>query len=219
MTGLLPAAAFTATAVLGGLFTGFLARSLHERAFLDHPNARSLHEAPVPRGGGIAMAVLVLAVQGLLLLSGYLPRWEGGAWLLAGCSFALLGWSDDLRPRPAAYRMVTQFVIATAFVAGACPEVWAAGSPPWNYAAAALVVVALVWVVNLFNFMDGADGFAGTQAFLFGIVAVALLLSAGASAAAVTSAAVATPCTRAMIGCGKRTMLNIMRLHFLKRNS
>ncbi|MEE2983214.1 MAG: glycosyltransferase family 4 protein [Pseudomonadota bacterium] len=191
MTGLLPAAAFTVTAVFGGLLTGFLARSLRARALLDHPNARSLHDAPVPRGGGIAMAVLVLTVQGLLLVSGYLPRWEGGAWLLAGCCFALLGWWDDLRPRPAAQRVVAQFVIAIAFVAGACPEVLAAGSPPWNYAAAALLVVALVWVVNLFNFMDGADGYAGTQARLFGVAALALMLFAGAHAAAVMSAAVA----------------------------
>ena len=187
----LPAAAFVATAVIGGLFTGFLTRSLRERAILDHPNARSLHHRPVPRGGGIAIAVLVLTVQGLLLIGGYFPPQVGGVWWLAGCCFALLGWWDDLQPRSAVQRMVGQFVIAGAFVAGACPEALAAGTPPWNYAAYPLVVIVLVWVINLFNFMDGADGFAGTQALLFGIAAAALLLFTGAHAAAVIAAAVA----------------------------
>jgi UDP-GlcNAc:undecaprenyl-phosphate/decaprenyl-phosphate GlcNAc-1-phosphate transferase len=142
-----------------------------------HPNVRSLHRRPVPRGGGLAIWIGWLA--GTLWLTGPQP-WVAPLLLLIAVSF----W-DDLYGVPALVRLLVQ-------TGAACAWVWLAESP----VNALVAVVAIVWMANLFNFMDGSDGLALMMALTgFGAYAVAASL-AGADDAPLLWALVAAilPC-------------------------
>lgn len=125
-----------------------------KRGIVDAPAARRLHAVATPRGGGVGVAgVLAAAALGL---PGVGPLVALGLALTAG-----IGLLDDLRPLPPWAKALGQG-------AGAAPLAWALPSTPGlaGVAAAWLLVVA---VVNLWNFMDGSDGLAATQATLAGL--------------------------------------------------
>ena len=132
---------------------------------LDIPNARSLHPAPVPRGGGLAIWVGWLA--GTLWLPGAKP-WLGP--LLAVIAVSLL---DDLRGVHPALRLIVQAAAAGVWI-------WLA-QPQLN---AVLAILIIVWMANLYNFMDGSDGLAGAMALVgFGAYAAAAWLAGSAGTA------------------------------------
>lgn len=168
------------------LLTGVVRRYALSRAVLDLPNARSLHAVPVPRGGGLALLPPVM----LVALADVLSRGEGwrttliflgGAGLLA-----LLGWSDDRQPLSAKSRFGLQFCIL-----GLCLYAlwWAPGSP--FGLACALSLPLMVWFVNLYNFMDGSDGHAGSQALAGGLGIALLATLEGMPGIALTGTALA----------------------------
>jgi UDP-N-acetylmuramyl pentapeptide phosphotransferase/UDP-N-acetylglucosamine-1-phosphate transferase len=122
---------------------------------LDQPNARSLHQQPIPRAGGLALVPAIL-------LGWFLA--PGAAWLpaLIAAALCLLSYVDDLRGLPVAARLGSHLAAAALVVPAAFP----AAPLAW----AAVLVVAVVWIVNLYNFMDGSDGLAAGMA-VFGFCA------------------------------------------------
>ncbi len=130
---------------------------------LDVPNERSSHSRPVPRAGGVAI-VLGFAI-GLLawLVSGNAlsPRalgWLGGAALVAAVSFA-----DDVRSLPAGPRLAVHALGALLLTVVGVQE----RELPLLFA----LPLAFVWVAlvtNVYNFMDGIDGLAASQAVIAG---------------------------------------------------
>ena len=179
MTGLLLQSVVVGLA--SALATGLLARLLRRRDILDHPNARSSHERPTPRGGGIAV-VLVVAAAWLLGGAGW-PRPEILAVLACAVALAALSWVDDLRSLPPWQRLAGQALA----VAVTMPWLSAHGAvfqgllPGWLDTA--LAALAWIWFVNLFNFMDGIDGIAGVEGagIGLGLVAVGLVATNGAA--------------------------------------
>jgi UDP-GlcNAc:undecaprenyl-phosphate GlcNAc-1-phosphate transferase len=121
------------------------------RLALDHPNARSLHERPVPRTGGIAVLLGAAVSLGLGDLQLWLPM------LIALC-LAVVSFLDDLRHMPTAARLGFHF-------AGAGLLCWYFLSPIYIVEMLVLIL-AVVWITNLYNFMDGADGIAGGMALI-----------------------------------------------------
>ncbi len=152
-----------------------LLRFAAARLPLDLPNARSLHERPVPRIGGVAIAAGVAAVAIV-----------GGAAGLAhglAAALAVLSFLDDLKPLPSAVRLA-------AHLAASIIVAWYLLSP-MAYVELALIVLAITWLTNLYNFMDGSDGLAsGMSVAGFGAYSVAAWLG-GDVATAVVSAALA----------------------------
>jgi UDP-N-acetylmuramyl pentapeptide phosphotransferase/UDP-N-acetylglucosamine-1-phosphate transferase len=147
--------------------------SYAQRRLLDVPNARSSHTRPTPRGGGLGVALTVVAgTLGWAAWSGQFDRQ-----LLAFCACAAaisaLGWFDDLLSLRASIRFVIQGVVAAAFLAvtgvfasAALPLV---GTFPLGLLAPAIAFVWIVGLTNAFNFMDGIDGIAGSQALVAGV--------------------------------------------------
>ncbi len=134
---------------------------------LDQPDARRLHQVPTARGGGLGIAVVLLAATPWL--------GQGGAAFALGLAItAGAGFIDDLRPLPALAKLLLQALGAIP-VALAWPLLPALLGPVAGVAAAWLLVVALV---NIWNFMDGSNGLAATQALLFGAT-MALLAGLG----------------------------------------
>ena len=129
------------------------------RFALDQPNERSLHERPVPRTGGVA----VLAGAALSLAFGAAPVWLplALALLLGGISFL-----DDLYGLPATARLF-------AHVGAAATLLWYV-LWPIDLVTLAVLTLAVGWVTNLYNFMDGSDGLAGGMSVIgFGTYALA----------------------------------------------
>lgn len=132
------------------------------------PNARSSHSQPTPHGGGLGIVVAGLAGAVWLAMSD--PRADIQLLPIAGLSLAIagLGLWDDIRPMPAAPRLLAH----TLACLGALW--WLDVGAAFGLAAFGLFWFAGVWWLNLFNFMDGIDGLAGAQA-LFMALAAALL--------------------------------------------
>jgi len=119
-------------------------------------NARSSHVEPTPTMGGLA---IVFTVSGFLLLQ-VMAGVDASLGLLAGGGLlALIGLRDDVSHVSAVLRLICH-VVAVCLTLYALELPW---SPLWLAGLAFL----LVWQVNLFNFMDGIDGIAGTQLLLF----------------------------------------------------
>jgi len=143
---------------------------------LDHPNERSLHEAPVPRVGGLGIVAGTLLALVLVRAEPLL------ATLVA--ALAAVSYADDRAHLPIVVRFAAHTAAAAAFVHIAATDV----PLPWQ----AAVVLAVVWMTNLYNFMDGSDGLAGGMAlFGFGAYALAAWL-AGDLVFAVVAASIAS---------------------------
>ncbi len=171
--GLLPA--LVAAAVIAMLRKSAVAARLADR-----PNERSLHATPTPRIGGIG--VMVACLPAAFFTGATLSALAGLAALLALVSLA-----DDFRSLPVSLRLGVHAAAAMFALTLIAP-----GLHPVALAAA---VLAIVWMTNLFNFMDGADGLAGGMAAIgFATFAIAGwqsgLLPLAAFALAIASASI-----------------------------
>ncbi|KVU11072.1 glycosyl transferase [Burkholderia ubonensis] len=138
-----------------------LATGLAWRLATDIPNNRSLHTLPTPRVGG--WGVVPICVIALLWFA---PEMWPIA--VAAAGLAALSQFDDRRGLPARVRFAAHLVSVAALVIA-----YPAAAPWWLLAGVGFM---MVWLTNLYNFMDGADGLAGGMALLgFGAYAVAAL--------------------------------------------
>ena len=140
------------------------------RAFaLDEPNARSLHERPVPRTGGIA----VLLGAAVALAFGAAPLWLPAVLALL---LGVISFIDDLHRLPTLARL-------GAHLGAAGLLVWYVLSP-MHPVEMVVLIAAIAWITNLYNFMDGSDGLAGGMATIgFGAYAIAAWLGGEAALA------------------------------------
>ena len=125
---------------------------------LDAPNHRSLHSALTPRTGGLAIMLGVLVAFAML----------GGLWAWIGIAagFMLVSLMDDVYGLQVRWRLAIQLLLCAGFV-----WFFMLRQPWWVLF---LALPALIWMTNLYNFMDGSDGLAGGMtAFGFGAYAVA----------------------------------------------
>lgn len=153
--------------VLSLVLTAALRRYALARSIMDIPNARSSHAVPTPRGGGVAIVVAFLlalvlvgsegdyAVHGVIALGG------------AGALIAIIGFMDDHGHIAARWRLLGHFLAAAWALA------WLGGLPPLavfdlqldlGWFGAIVAAFYLVWLLNLYNFMDGIDGIASVEA-------------------------------------------------------
>lgn len=188
--------------VLSGLFiasfllTGAVQRIALRGGMLDVPVSRSLHEKAKPVGGGIVIALLFLVYAGACFFRGDILLHEFLA-LVGGALVALVGLLDDLWKLSLAWRIPAQFAAASWVI------LWLGNVPPIDFyffvlgesfLLNALAVLALVWLLNLYNFMDGVDGLAASELVFVNVlcfmIAIAVddmalgLLSAGFGAVA-----------------------------------
>jgi UDP-N-acetylmuramyl pentapeptide phosphotransferase/UDP-N-acetylglucosamine-1-phosphate transferase len=167
------AAATAASALLTWAWLGLARR----RDIADAPGQRRLHATTTPRGGGVAIAVLVAAAAfGIALAQaagpGLLPWGCIGAGLAA---FAAVGLRDDVVPMSALAKFGGQWISAGVLVLGLLLA--APGEAGWI--AFGLLLVAAVYVANIWNFMDGSNALVATQSLL---VAAALATWPGQAA-------------------------------------
>ncbi len=145
------------------LLTTILLYSKVGREIQDVPNERSLHDTPIPRIGGMGLMAGVLSAWVLMLMS---LAWWVVLPLLALFAVSLL---DDMRGLPVRQRLLAHVIAAAVLVFGS-------GMAAQNVMLALVVVLCVVWMTNLYNFMDGSDGLAGGMAFfgftMYGVAAL-----------------------------------------------
>lgn len=154
---------------LGAVATAAARAYALRRRLIDQPGERRSHQTATPRGGGVSIVLVVLVALATLAATSAIALVPG---LLAGTGLVLvagIGWLDDHRPLPVLPRLAVHAAAACALAVAA----WMQGGGPVDLATAFLAVLVLV---NVWNFMDGIDGIAAGQAL---VVAVAWALLAG----------------------------------------
>lgn len=163
--------------VLTALATGWVRKIALSRKIMDIPNSRSSHELPTPRGGGVAVVMVLLVSFALLMLIE--PSLADKIWIvyLACLPVAVIGLLDDFGHIAARWRLLVHFsaISLAVFSIGGLPGFTVLGLPVEpGVVLSGLAVVAMVWFLNLFNFMDGIDGIAGIEVATVGL-SIALL--------------------------------------------
>jgi UDP-GlcNAc:undecaprenyl-phosphate/decaprenyl-phosphate GlcNAc-1-phosphate transferase len=178
------AAAIGIPALVSYIVIAILRRSRWAERLADRPNERSLHTVPTPRIGGLGVMAGALPVAGAFA--------DDSVAVLLGCAalLALVSFADDAKSLPIEVRLPAHLAAAgIAILAIAGPD---AGHFGLGAVEVALAIAALVWMTNLFNFMDGSDGLAGGMATI-GFAALAIAgWQAGAMPLALACAALAS---------------------------
>ncbi len=137
-----------------------------------HPRARDLHSRPVPRMGGTAIFVAVMA--GIVVLGSNGTVAEAGAILIGAALMSFLGLADDRFSLSAYVRLIAQ-IAAALFV-------WYTGTRirlfQTDWLDATLTVIWIVGITNAMNFLDNMDGLlAGISAVISAVFLVLAVLS------------------------------------------
>ena len=158
-----------AVAILSVLLTGAMRTYALSRQLMDVPSDRSSHSLPTPRGGGVAIVAAFLA--GVLVLGGGVSMGAKSAILVAGTGIAVVGFADDHGHIPVRWRLLTHFACAIWILGwvGVPRLEWMGSTFDLGPIGVLLAALYLVWMVNLYNFMDGIDGIAGGEALAVGV--------------------------------------------------
>lgn len=153
--------------LLSWLLTLWIRRYALATNLLDQPNERSAHTVPTPRGGGVAIVLSFLGLTLALSLLGLIENRLVVAASGSGIIVATLGFLDDRYGVPARWRFVGHVAAAVWILCwmGRLPQVPVFGMHiGLSYAGPVLCTLYVVWMINLFNFMDGIDGIASVEA-------------------------------------------------------
>jgi len=156
--------------------TWLVRRYAIRKSILDIPNDRSSHTIPTPRGGGLAIAVawfigiVYFSVIGKIETSLFYA-------LLTGLPLTLVGFADDILGLKPNVRFLVQFfcaALALWFLKGLrnFPLPW--GGFEIVMILTPLAFIAIIWAINLFNFLDGIDGYIGSEVVFVGLAAFIL---------------------------------------------
>jgi Fuc2NAc and GlcNAc transferase len=178
------------TAGVMSYFASFMSMRLARRAgMIALPGERQSHSIATPTGGGLGMVftivVITAALQQVVALPGFWWQYLFPGFLL----LAIVGWRDDRVHVSSWVRLLVQLAVS----------LWLLASGLSGYKAESAVfltgaVLALVWFMNLYNFMDGSDGMAGFQGVFAGLVMTILFYSAGQHEVAMIAFVVAFAC-------------------------
>ena len=183
---------FVLPAVVGLIFAWWLTRLLcSEKAvlsILDHPNGRGLHSKATPRTGGLAVIAGVVVSLGVTAAGyivvqppgSFLPKGlaSGSLWIVVSMILVfVVSFVDDWMNLPASLRFGVQAAAAVIVIGGvgltlSSIPIPGVGAIQLGWMAWPVSALFLMWMANLYNFMDGMDGFAGGMTVMgFGFLA------------------------------------------------
>jgi UDP-GlcNAc:undecaprenyl-phosphate GlcNAc-1-phosphate transferase len=174
---------FFASFSLAIVLTPLVIRLARRLQFLDQPGPRKIHTAPMPYGGGIAVAATVLlgtlwaarfpalAAAGSGMKSFPWPLYASGSLVIL-----VLGLIDDRRRLSARTKLLVQTLVAAGIaVAGARLRLFDAPAP----LSIAVTVLWILAVTNAFNLLDHMDGLSSGVALLAGASFLVVALQTG----------------------------------------
>ena len=161
-----------------------------QRGLMDRPNSRSSHLVETPRGGGIAFVLVYLVLLAMSMFFSFSAYDQAArlnlALLLGGGLVVVIGFIDDHRHVSAILRFIIHLIaalIAVTLLQSPDINIWP-GLSVGGWWLNGLFVIGLVWLLNLYNFMDGIDGIASLQGItvLCGAILVLTFNQAGSEA-------------------------------------
>lgn len=146
--------------------TYFMRAYALKKNIIDNPNERSSHSVPTPRGGGVAVVCSYLLALAVLIYSQQLTVHIGLTLIAAGFVIALLGFLDDHGHINSMFRLAVHFVVAIGVIIslGGFGDITIFNGLQLGFIANIIAVLFLVWLLNLYNFMDGINGIASVEA-------------------------------------------------------
>jgi Fuc2NAc and GlcNAc transferase len=165
----------------GAAASGLWLRLSLARQWFDIPNQRSSHTRPTPKGGGLGFALVFFCVAVFLAGRGFISAEQ--VWLvLPGLCLAVAGFVDDLHELGIVPRIGFQLlcIVAALWLIPGVPSLslpWSGSLNPW--VVLALLAVGWLWLINLYNFMDGIDGLAAVEAVFVAMALGWFALEAG----------------------------------------
>jgi len=153
-----------------------------KKNILDIPNERSSHSIVTPRGGGLAIVATFIISLIFAAAFGMVSVNVATALVGGGLLIAIVGWIDDKNSVSPRLRLVVHFLAAIWAL------YWLGGftrmdigftTVELGWAGSIIAAVGIVWLINLYNFMDGIDGIAGTEAISVALGAGVLLFWIG----------------------------------------
>ncbi|MES2624330.1 MAG: glycosyltransferase family 4 protein [Pseudomonadota bacterium] len=178
---------FLTTLLIGYIATLCWFRFAQKRLWLDQPNHRSSHAMPTPTSGGIGF-VIAFFLYTLILFWLQVINFNELLLLSAAIVLAITGFIDDLRDLSIQKRLFSQFAVCCFVV------LTIQGNPVLvvfgdlqieGIEVRIFILLGLLWLINLYNFMDGIDGLAVTEAIFFSLSIALLVLSQGNYAIAI----------------------------------
>ena len=147
----------------------------------DIPNERSSHKNPTPRGGGVAVVAAFVFGLLALLIRRDIDAESFYAIVLPGALVAIIGYLDDLgRVTAARLRLIGHFVaalIAIYILGGLPPMPLFSATLDIGLVGNIIAVLFLVWMLNLFNFMDGIDSITGIETLTSCLILMIFLIN------------------------------------------
>jgi Fuc2NAc and GlcNAc transferase len=174
--------ALLASFLVSWILTSVASRYASVIGRLDVPNSRSAHVLPVPRGGGLPFALILTLSFNISTEVGDFTFFNALLIVISAVTIAAVGYIDDRADLSPISRLVVHTVVAGVTVAALDNQfdVYVYHSEFVRWILLIIGVVLVVWSINLFNFMDGIDGLAASQA-IFVAGASWLLLNESAS--------------------------------------
>ncbi len=156
---------FALITILSALGVWIIRQYAERRRIIDHPNERSSHSEPTPRGGGLAIVIIVLIAGSVAAFQAEPSRSPSLIYLVCGAVIAYLGWRDDVHSLSPRARFAVQGLVALTSVLG-MGYFKSVTIPLFGQLQLGAVgfIITILWIVgltNAYNFMDGIDGIAG----------------------------------------------------------
>ena len=150
------------SAALSWFCCGKVREKLLAASILDNPNERSMHSAPVPRGGGIAIWLTIFPIW--IIFDFFSGQLAAHLCLMIGTvALIIVSWLDDKKSLPARERfMVHLLAVALGLISLPIDHLVFQGTMPL-WLDRVVAGFAWIWFINLTNFMDGIDGITGAQ--------------------------------------------------------
>ncbi len=149
---------------------------------LDVPNERSSHSVPTVRGGGFSIVILTVAAGIFVYQAGWIDTRFFMAILAGGLIVAVAGGIDDhfgIGSGKKAILHILAAVWALVCLGGVTSFDLFVFKLQWPVVTNFLAILVIVWLTNLYNFMDGTDGLAAVQCICSGMLGAILFMLAG----------------------------------------
>jgi UDP-N-acetylmuramyl pentapeptide phosphotransferase/UDP-N-acetylglucosamine-1-phosphate transferase len=173
---MIPIIVFILLTILSYIGVSFIRRLALQHQILDHPKERSSHSFPMPRGGGLAIVLLVLGTS--LWSANETEMTRSLIYIALGAILAWVGWRDDLFSLSPNYRFLVQGLIAiiSILVMGyfRVVRIPLFGEVDLGVIGIVITFLWIIGMINAYNFMDGIDGMAGGVALSAGLCWIVL---------------------------------------------
>lgn len=157
--------------ILSFILTLLIRKIAIKKAFLDIPNARSSHDIPTPHGGGIA--IVIAWFLGLFYLYNLNQIQNSLFFALCGGIFiSCISFLDDIFEIKPKYRLLTQAIVSFwgLYYLGGLERIdFGIFVLENKILTNAFAFLMILWFINLYNFLDGIDGYAGSEAIFLGL--------------------------------------------------